>query len=178
MEKLPIDHYFVLGLGSVTDYPLRAHVSSGEGHYGRSPAGTDFVLFNTDIRRRLVTVPLFDTLGIPFVEVSAMAFYDAARGVRSSARIESGEMVSRCRHRSAVRDADDFIHRPLRPGHHRRAERVLRVRGTKVLVDMRILLAPFLTLMLALPAAAAEEWNVGLASERYRHSRPVGRLVG
>ena len=77
--ELPIDHYFVLGLGSVTDYPLRAHVSSGEGHYGRSPTGTDFVLVNTDIRHRLVTVPLFDTLGIPFVQISAMAFYDSAR---------------------------------------------------------------------------------------------------
>ena len=77
--ELPVDYYFILGLGSVAQYRLRGHVASDHGQYGKAPMGTDFVLVNTDIKRRLLTVPLFDTLGIPFIEVKAMAFYDAAK---------------------------------------------------------------------------------------------------
>jgi hypothetical protein len=75
----PVDHYFILGLGSVADFKLRAHVASEDGHYGKAPIGTDFVLGNAELRHRLMTVPLFDTLGLPYIEVHAMGFYDAAR---------------------------------------------------------------------------------------------------
>ena len=77
--ELPVDHYFILGLGSVAQHRLRGHVASDHGKYGQAPMGTDFVLVNTDIKHRLLTVPLFDTLGVPFIEVKVMAFYDAAK---------------------------------------------------------------------------------------------------
>jgi tetratricopeptide (TPR) repeat protein len=77
--ELPVDHYYILGLGSVAQYKLRAHVASDHGRYGQSPTGTDFVLTNAEIRHHLITVPLFGTLGLPFIEVQAMGFYDAAK---------------------------------------------------------------------------------------------------
>jgi tetratricopeptide (TPR) repeat protein len=77
--EVPVDHYFILGLGSVAQHQLRGHVTSERGQYGKAPMGTDFVLVNTDIKHRLLTIPLFDSFGIPFIEVKAMAFYDTAK---------------------------------------------------------------------------------------------------
>jgi hypothetical protein len=76
---MPFDHYFILGLGSVATHDLRAHVASDQGHYGRAPMGTGFLLLNTDFERRLMTLPLFGAAGIPFIEVHGIAFYDTAR---------------------------------------------------------------------------------------------------
>jgi hypothetical protein len=76
---VPVDSYFLLGIGRGSAYPLRGHVASNEGRYGRAPMGTDFVLINTDLERRLVTVPLFNTLGIPYLVVKAMGFFDSAK---------------------------------------------------------------------------------------------------
>ena len=77
--ELPVDHYYVLGLGDVASHRLRAHVASDRGQYGRSPIGTDFVLTNADVRYRLTTLPMFGAMGLPFVEIHAMGFYDAAK---------------------------------------------------------------------------------------------------
>ncbi len=77
--NLPVDHYFILGLTSLTDFRLRGHVASDRGRYGKAPMGTDFVLLNTDIEHRLVTIPLFNALSIPYIEVKAMGFFDSAK---------------------------------------------------------------------------------------------------
>ena len=41
--------------------------------------GTDFVLLNTDVERRLATIPLFNTLNIPFISVKWEVFFDAGK---------------------------------------------------------------------------------------------------
>ncbi len=76
---LPVDHYFSLGIGSTTQHLLRGHVASDQGRYGRSPMGTDFVLLNTDVERRIVRVPMFNALSIPFVDIKVLAFFDTAK---------------------------------------------------------------------------------------------------
>ena len=76
---LPIDHYFILGLTSLTDHRLRAHVAFESGRYGKAPMGTDFVLLNTEIEHRLVTIPLFNALSIPLIEIKALGFFDSAK---------------------------------------------------------------------------------------------------
>jgi len=76
---LPVDNYFVLGVGSGTVNLLRGYAVSDHGQYGRGPMGSDFVLLNTDIERRLATIPLFNTLNIPFISVKWEAFFDAAK---------------------------------------------------------------------------------------------------
>ena len=41
--------------------------------------GTDFVLLNFDLDRRLATLPLFNALNIPFLTVKWELFFDAAK---------------------------------------------------------------------------------------------------
>ena len=77
--NLPVDHYFVLGITSTSQHRLRGHVASDQGRYGNSPMGTDFVLLNTDIERRIVRVPMFNALSIPFVDIKTLAFFDTAK---------------------------------------------------------------------------------------------------
>jgi hypothetical protein len=76
---LPVEDYFVLGVETRTANLLRGHAVSDHGQYGRGPMGSDFVLLNTDIERRLATIPLFNTLNIPFISVKWEAFVDAAK---------------------------------------------------------------------------------------------------
>jgi tetratricopeptide (TPR) repeat protein len=75
----PIDHYFILGLGDVTPHVLRGHVASNAGRYGQSPMGTDFVLVNADLERKIATVPLFNTLSLPYVHIRLMGFFDTGK---------------------------------------------------------------------------------------------------
>ncbi len=91
---LPVDHYFILGLTSLTDYRLRGHVASDGGRYGNAPMGTDFVLLNTDIEHRLVTIPLFNTLSIPFIEVKALGFFDSAKTFDRQRVFRQGEWLN------------------------------------------------------------------------------------
>jgi tetratricopeptide (TPR) repeat protein len=78
--RLPVEDYFVLGLdyGNTTNL-LRGHKAADHGKYGRGPMGTDFILLNTDIERHLKTIPLLNTLGIPFFTVKWEFFFDAAK---------------------------------------------------------------------------------------------------
>jgi tetratricopeptide (TPR) repeat protein len=76
---LPVEDYFALGLDLYTENPLRAHTLAEHGRYGNGPMGTDFVLVNTDLERRLATVPFFNTLNIPFVNVKWQVFFDGAK---------------------------------------------------------------------------------------------------
>lgn len=71
---LPVEDYFILGVDGETPYLLRGHVASDEGRYGRSPMGTDFVLINSDIERRLLTLPISKDMAI-----KGELFVDAAK---------------------------------------------------------------------------------------------------
>src|SRR5262245_3826022 len=78
--NLPVEDYFVLGLDTRgTRNPLRGHAVSDHGVYGRGPMGTDFVLVNTGVERRIATVPFFNTFNIPFVTVKWEVFLDGAK---------------------------------------------------------------------------------------------------
>jgi outer membrane protein assembly factor BamA len=77
---LPVEDYFLLGL----DYEnprniLRGHTTEAHGRYGHGPMGTDFALLNTDLERRLATLPFFNTFNIPFMVVKWDLFFDAAK---------------------------------------------------------------------------------------------------
>ena len=76
---LPLENYFMLGIGRESKHPLRGHFASNSGQYGRAPMGTDFVLLNTEIQRKLITIPMFNAFGIPYVSIKAAGFYDAAK---------------------------------------------------------------------------------------------------
>ena len=92
--RLPVDSYFMLGIGRGSAYPLRGHVVSEGGRYGRAPMGTDFVLINTDIERRLVTVPMFNTLSIPYLMVKVMGFFDSAKVFDRNRIFRQGEWLN------------------------------------------------------------------------------------
>lgn len=78
--EVPLDHYYILGLGNdITPFHLRAHVANDGGRYGQAPMGTDFVLINSDIERRIATLPLFNTLSFPYVQIKVTGFFDAGR---------------------------------------------------------------------------------------------------
>jgi tetratricopeptide (TPR) repeat protein len=77
--ELPIDEYFTLGIDTRPKNLLRGHISFRHGSYGQSPMGTDFVLLNTDVERRMRTLPFFNALNIPFVTVKWELFFDASK---------------------------------------------------------------------------------------------------
>ncbi len=76
---LPVEDYFLLGLDTNPENILRGHTASEHGKYGRGPMGTDFALVNTDIERRLATIPFFNTVDIPFLVVKWNVFFDGAK---------------------------------------------------------------------------------------------------
>ena len=76
---LPIDEYFILGIDTRPKNLLRGHISFRHGSYGQSPMGTDFVLLNTDVERRMRTLPFLNALNIPFVTVKWELFFDVAK---------------------------------------------------------------------------------------------------
>ncbi len=76
---LPVEDYFVLGLDTRTTNLLRGHTAADHGKYGHGPMGSDFVLANTEINRRVATIPFFNNLNIPFIAVKWSLFLDAAK---------------------------------------------------------------------------------------------------
>jgi len=72
--QLPVEDYFILGVDGETPYLLRGHVAATEGRYGRSPMGTDFILFNSDIERRVWTLPIGKDM-----EIKGELFLDGAK---------------------------------------------------------------------------------------------------
>jgi hypothetical protein len=77
--NLPVEDYFVLGLDTNPRNLLRGHAATDHGMYGRGPMGTDFILFNMDVERRITTLPFFNTFNIPFVLVKWEVFLDGAK---------------------------------------------------------------------------------------------------
>jgi len=76
---LPIEDYFVLGLDAPTTNLLRGHTTAVNGKYGNGPIGSDFVLVNTDIERRVARIPFFNNLNIPYFTVKWEVFVDGAK---------------------------------------------------------------------------------------------------
>jgi hypothetical protein len=76
---VPIEDYFALGLDIYPRNPLRAHTLFDHGHYGNGPLGTEFVLTNTDLERRLATLPFFNTVNIPYITVKWQVFLDTGK---------------------------------------------------------------------------------------------------
>ena len=71
--QLPVEDYFILGVDGEIPHLLRGHKAAAEGRYGRSPMGTDFILMNSDIERRVWTVP------VAKIEIKGELFLDAAK---------------------------------------------------------------------------------------------------
>ncbi len=76
--SLPIEDYFVLGIETHPRNLLRGHGIADHGRYGNGPMGTDFLLANFDIERRLRTIPLFNTLNLPYLTIKPELFVDVA----------------------------------------------------------------------------------------------------
>jgi tetratricopeptide (TPR) repeat protein len=76
---LPIEDYFELGVDTYSQYLLRGHTAAADGRYGNGPLGTDFALVNTDLERRLATIPVFNMANIPFITVKWQVFFDGAK---------------------------------------------------------------------------------------------------
>lgn len=77
---LPVEDYFQIGLDNENPKNiLRGHPIERNGRYGFGPMGSDFALLNTDVERRLATVPFFNTFNIPFVVVKWNLFFDGAK---------------------------------------------------------------------------------------------------
>ena len=76
---VPIDNYFLLGMNYSPLNLMRGHVASEGGKYGNGPLGTEFVLANTDVERKLATIPFFNTLNIPFITVKWELFFDTGK---------------------------------------------------------------------------------------------------
>jgi tetratricopeptide (TPR) repeat protein len=76
---LPVEDYFVLGMDANPQNLLRGHSITDHGQNGRGPMGTDFVLANIDVERRIVTLPIFNTFNLPYLTFKWEAFLDGAK---------------------------------------------------------------------------------------------------
>jgi tetratricopeptide (TPR) repeat protein len=90
---LPIEDYFVLGLDTNPTNILRGHTAAEHGRYGNGPMGTDFALLNTDIERRLATIPFFNTFNIPFLTVKWNLFFDGAKTWDRNRIFQQGKLL-------------------------------------------------------------------------------------
>ena len=69
-RNLPLDHYFLFGIGPDARLPLKAHPELRDGRRGNSPMGRDFVLLGAELGRRLWR--------LGFLEVGGFVFSDTA----------------------------------------------------------------------------------------------------
>ena len=69
-RNLPLDHYFLFGIGPDARLPLKAHPELRDGRRGNSPMGRDFVLLGAELGRRLWRWR--------FLEVGGFVFSDTA----------------------------------------------------------------------------------------------------
>jgi hypothetical protein len=91
--SLPVEDYFVLGVDINQRNLLRGHATVLDGHYGRAPMGTDFVLANFDIERRIVTLPLFNTLNLPYLGIKTHIFFDGAKTFDRARIFQQGKLL-------------------------------------------------------------------------------------
>ena len=69
-RDLPLDHYFLFGIGPDARLPLKAHPELRDSRRGNSPMGRDFVLLGAELGRRLWRWG--------FLEVGGFVFSDTA----------------------------------------------------------------------------------------------------
>ena len=69
-HNLPLDRYFILGVGQDDPLPLRAHPTVENGQKGNSPMGRKYALANLEYYRRILVWR--------FLEVGALTFSDSA----------------------------------------------------------------------------------------------------
>jgi hypothetical protein len=55
--------------------------------------GTDFVLMNFDVQRRLVTLPLFNTFNLPYLTVKTRIFFDGAKTFDRARIFRQGKLL-------------------------------------------------------------------------------------
>jgi hypothetical protein len=91
--SLPIEDYFLVGIDTNPANLLRGHTDTEHGRYGHGPMGTDFALVNTDLERRLATLPLFNTFNIPFLVVKWNLFFDGAKTWDRNNVFEEGKLL-------------------------------------------------------------------------------------
>jgi len=92
--EVPIDEYFVMGTEQRSSNLLRGHRSvSSRGHYGHSPMGTSFALFNTTVDRRLMRVPFFNVLNEPYLELRWQVFVDGGKTFDRARVFEQGKFL-------------------------------------------------------------------------------------
>jgi hypothetical protein len=89
---LPIEEYFVLGTDTQGGRQLRGHTAARDGRYGNAPMGTDFLLANLDVERRLTALPLFNTFNLPYLIVKWELFVDAAKTFDRARLFEQGKL--------------------------------------------------------------------------------------
>ncbi len=79
--NLPLDHYFILGVGQDEPLPLRAHPTVENGRKGNSPMGRKYALANLEYYRQIFVWRL--------LEIDALTFSDSA--IVSGAPFQSSE---------------------------------------------------------------------------------------
>jgi hypothetical protein len=90
---LPVEDYFVLGVDTHHRNLLRGHAAVLDGHYGRAPMGTDFVLMNFDVERRIVTIPMFNSLNLPYLTIKTRLFVDGAKTFDRARIFQQGKLL-------------------------------------------------------------------------------------
>lgn len=92
-RDLPLDHYFLFGIGPDARLPLKAHPELRAGRRGNSPMGRDFVLLGSELGRRLWRWGVLEVGGFvfsdtafvsgrPFLTGAGEWFQDVGMGVR------------------------------------------------------------------------------------------------
>lgn len=69
-RDLPLDHYFLFGIGPDTRLPLKAHPELRDSRKGNSPMGRDFVLLGAELGRRLWRWGLLEVGGFVFSDTA------------------------------------------------------------------------------------------------------------
>jgi len=92
-RDLPLDHYFLFGIGPDARLPLKAHPELRDGRRGNSPMGRDFVLLGAELGRRLWRWGVLEMGGFVFSDTAFVSgrpflpgegewFQDVGVGVR------------------------------------------------------------------------------------------------
>jgi len=95
-KGLPLNHYFILGVGQDNPLPLRAHPTVQSRRKGHGPMGRNYVLANVEFHRRLFNwrtlaitgLTFSDTAmvsGVPFGQPDRSWYQDVGFGVRMGA---------------------------------------------------------------------------------------------
>jgi hypothetical protein len=71
--QLPFDELFILGLDRDSDLRLRAHSALKSGQKGSAPMGRGFVLFNSDVSKRIYSNGLIRLEAGPFLDSARIA---------------------------------------------------------------------------------------------------------